>query len=237
MDTGTRFIAYYRVSTKRQGQSGLGLEGQRDAVERFVQASGGTLLPREFIEVESGKNCDRPKLNEAIACARGGRAVLLVAKLDRLSRNVGFLCKLMDEKIPFKACDNPYADEFTVHILSAVAQKEAKDISSRTKSALLAYKRRGGMLGAQLPQCRDNMPEASRVEGRKLGAVANRENAIAFYADSALPEVSKLRGEGMTLQQIADAMNAEGVVSTRSGKPWNPMQVSRVLKMVAMANA
>jgi len=132
-----RYIVYYRVSTKAQGHSGLGLEAQKATVEQFLSSSGGALL-REFVEVESGNRADRQELRSAIAFARRCQATLLVAKLDRLARNVAFLATMMESGVDFVACDNPHANRFTVHILSAVAEYEREMISKRTTEALAA---------------------------------------------------------------------------------------------------
>jgi hypothetical protein len=133
-----RYVAYYRVSTARQGESGLGLEGQRDAVLRFVQEPSNILT--EFTEVESGRKKFRPQLVAAIAHAKEHNATLLIAKLDRLARNVSFVSELMESKVRFKAVDMPQADNFTIHIIAAVAEREAEMISARTKAALARKK-------------------------------------------------------------------------------------------------
>ena len=139
------YVAYFRVSTARQGQSGLGLEAQQAAVRNFVGSEASIVA--EFTEVESGRKNTRPQLQAAITRAKLEGAVLLVAKLDRLARNVAFLATLMESHVRFKAVDLPAADEFTLHILAAVAQKEATAISTRTKDALAAMKARGRQLG------------------------------------------------------------------------------------------
>ena len=147
MSTAFSYVAYYRVSTQKQGQSGLGLEAQQAAVYAFVGSSTGLLA--EFTEVESGRNNRRPQLLAAVDLAREHGAVLLVAKLDRLARNVAFLATLMESRVRFKAVDVPQADEFTIHILAAVAQREAEAISQRTCAALAAKKARGFQYPAQ----------------------------------------------------------------------------------------
>src|SRR5215831_7552936 len=141
------FIGYLRVFTKGQGESGLGLEAQRAALESFVGQAKGTLV-MVYVEVESGKRADRPELAKAVAHAKRSKATLCVAKLDRLSRNVEFLARVMNSGADFVACDNPAANRLTLHILTAVAEAEAKAISDRTKAALAAAKARGALLGS-----------------------------------------------------------------------------------------
>jgi DNA invertase Pin-like site-specific DNA recombinase len=137
----------------------------------------------------------------------------------------------MDTSVPFVACDNPHANRLTLHILAAVAEAEAKAISERTKAALHAYKARGGILGGARPECRNLRPEAI-AKGQKLGAAAIRMAATQAYADLA-PMMNQWRTEGMTLANIAERLNAEGH-TTRRGRPWNPVQVSRVLERAAV---
>ena len=162
----TKLIAYYRVSTKQQGQSGLGLDAQRVAVEAYAKAAG-VKIQGEYTEVESGKRADRPKLAAAIANARRSKAKLVIAKLDRLARNVAFLSALMDSGCDFLACDNPNANRLTIHILAAVAEDEARRISERTKVALATAKARGSELEARgLAIGKAGNRRASRVHGR-----------------------------------------------------------------------
>src|ERR1017187_6457265 len=146
-------VGYQRVSTKGQGESGLGIEAQESAIQAYARQTGAKVVAM-YTEVESGKLADRPELLKALAHARRSKATLVVAKLDRLARNVAFLSALMESKGAFIACDNPQANRLTLHILAAV-ENEAKAISDRTKAALAAYKARGGKLGAELPQCRN----------------------------------------------------------------------------------
>jgi DNA invertase Pin-like site-specific DNA recombinase len=220
-----KFIPYYRVSTARQGQSGLGLEAQQAAVEAFVKGNDGTIL-KSYTEVESGKRSDRPELAKAIAHAKMAKAKLVIAKLDRLARNVAFLSALMESGCDFVSLDNPHADRFTCHILAAVAEKEALDISNRTKAALKAYKARGGLLGASRPECR-NLSRKTMKEGQSLGTEANQAKAKEAYA-SILPFMRQLRQQGETFRAIAGRLNAEGY-TTRRGKPWSHVQVMFVL--------
>jgi DNA invertase Pin-like site-specific DNA recombinase len=219
-------IGYLRVSTKGQGESGLGIEGQRTAIEAYARQQGATLVTA-YTEVESGKLADRPELARALAHARRIKATLVVAKLDRLARNVAFLSALMDSKVPFVACDNPHANRLTLHILAAVAEAEARAISERTKAALSAYKARGGKLGAALPRCR-NLTQEARKRGAQRAGLAVAKAAVEAYADLA-PMMREMRGQGMTLYGIAGELNAQGH-TTRRGRPWNPVQVARVLR-------
>jgi DNA invertase Pin-like site-specific DNA recombinase len=141
-----RFVAYYRVSTDRQGRSGLGLEAQREAVMRHVASHDGKLIA-DFCEIESGKRSDRPQLAAAIAAAKKAKATLIIAKLDRLARNVHFISGLMESGVDFVAADNPHANKLMVHLLAAFAEHEREQISQRTKDALAAAKLRGIRLG------------------------------------------------------------------------------------------
>jgi DNA invertase Pin-like site-specific DNA recombinase len=219
-------IGYMRVSTKGQGESGLGLEAQRAALDSYARQAG-VPLAMVYVEVESGKRADRPELVKAIAHAKRSKATLAVAKLDRLSRNVAFLSALMEGKVPFVACDNPHANKLTIHLLAAVAEHEAEMISTRTKQALAAYKARGGKLGAELPQCRNLTADAQR-KGTERAAVARVKAAAEAYADLQ-PGMVDMRAKGLTLRAIADELNTQGH-TTRRGKPWNVVQVARILE-------
>jgi DNA invertase Pin-like site-specific DNA recombinase len=141
-----RFVAYYRVSTDKQGQSGLGLQAQREAVMNYLNGGTWTLVA-EHTEVESGKRNARPELEKALAACRRHKAKLVIAKLDRLSRNLHFITSVMESGVEFIACDNPHANKLTIHILAAVAEHEREAISERTKAALAAAKARGKKLG------------------------------------------------------------------------------------------
>lgn len=223
----TPIIAYYRVSTQKQGKSGLGLEAQKAAVAAYCKANNCMII-KEYTEIESGKKADRPQVAKAIAHARLTGATLVIAKLDRLARNVAFLSALMDSDCDFKACDNPHADRFTIHILAAVAEKEASDISDRTKAALGAYKARGGVLGSARPECHGNLSPAAMAKGQQLAAVARSEKASKAYADL-LPVMNELREQGQTYRQIAAHLNAEGY-TTQRGNPWSHVQARLVME-------
>ncbi|MCY2990714.1 MAG: recombinase family protein [Planctomycetota bacterium] len=226
MATGKQIVAYYRVSTEKQGKSGLGLEGQQAALRGYSQSVGGKLL-KSYTEVESGKRSDRPELAKALAHAKRSGATLVIAKLDRLARNVHLVSGLMESKVDFVCCDNPHANRLTIHILAAIAEHEAEAISLRTKAALAAYKERGGKLGASLPQCRNLTLDARKRGAEQAGRVA-KKMADAAYTDLAQLMLD-LRKAGYTQQQIADKLNQEGH-TTRRGKPWNQVQVLRVLQ-------
>jgi DNA invertase Pin-like site-specific DNA recombinase len=222
-------IGYARVSTVEQGKSGLGLEAQQSAIDAYAARTGGSMV-RLYIEVESGKKADRPQLAAALAHARRSKATLVVAKLDRLARNVAFLSALMEAKCDFVACDNEHANRLTIHILAAVAEDEARRISERTRDALKAYKARGGKLGGTRPECR-NLTQAARKRGAKAAGEALAAKADEAYDDLA-PIMLEMRCRGLTQQAIADELNRQGH-TTRRGKPWNQVQVMRVLKRCA----
>ena len=219
-----KFIAYYRVSTDRQGRSGLGLEAQTASVRDYVTSQGE--LISEYTEVETGKRADRPQLAKALAHARRINGTLVIAKLDRLARNVAFTATLMEAGTDFLAVDNPTANKLTIHVLAAVAEDEARRISERTKAALKAYKARGGMLGSNHPKCRPLSQEAAK-RGQRAGVAANQRLARDAYADLA-PHLRDLRDSGKSYRQIASALDAEGH-TTRHRRKWNPVQVKRVL--------
>lgn len=221
-------VAYLRVSTDKQGRSGLGIEAQAAAVAQHIRQAGCELLAT-YTEVETGKKDslgNRPELRKAIAHAKRCKGTLVVAKLDRLARSVAVTSMLHQSNVDFVCVDNPSANRLTVQILSAVAEAEARAISERTKAALAAYKARGGRLGASLPQCR-NLTQEGRLRGAKNAAETHRKDAAEAYADVAL-EMQTLRDGGKSLREIAEALNRAGH-TTRRGYAWNAMQVSRVL--------
>jgi DNA invertase Pin-like site-specific DNA recombinase len=216
-----RFVAYFRVSTSRQGQSGLGLEAQKASVYKFM--SPADELVDSFTEIESGRKNSRPQLQAAIARARQDDAVLLVAKLDRLARNVAFLAALMESRVRFQAVDLPSADEFTLHILAAVAQKEATAISSRTRDALAAKKARGDKLGT---------PGNLTPEARAKALVSLQTNAQENINNRQAAQLaSLLRGNGASLRDIADRLNKSGY-RTRRGQEFHAASVQRLLSMM-----
>jgi len=206
-----RFISYVRVSTQRQGASGLGLEAQRKAAADFLGSRAGDLVD-EFTEVESGKRNDRPQLAAALTACQKHRATLLISKLDRLARNVAFVANLMESGVEFVAVDMPMANRLTVHILAAVAEHEHEMISARTKAALAASKALGRRLGWSI--------EGRQQEQRRAalkGAGAGRARADAFAANIG-PVVASMKAAGVTtLAGIAEALNACGIRTARGG--------------------
>jgi DNA invertase Pin-like site-specific DNA recombinase len=218
-----RFVAYYRVSTAAQGRSGLGLEAQRAAVMQYLNG-GSWSLSCEFVVVESGKKSARPQLALALDACRLIGATLVIAKLDRLSRNVAFTANLMESKVPFLACDNPHATNFTIHILAAVAEHEAKQISARTKAALAQSKKKlGGYRG-----------KPGRSPDSRLGSAAVVAKADAFTA-RVRPTIEALKAEGKSLHQIAAELTARGVMTSRGGQ-WDATRVRNVLARTGSAS-
>jgi DNA invertase Pin-like site-specific DNA recombinase len=208
----TSFVAYYRVSTERQGQSGLGLDAQRSAVAAYVVGRGDVLA--ELVEVESGRKNDRPQLAAALDLCRRKRAVLVIAKLDRLARSVAFISNLMESGVEFVAVDMPEANRVLLHIMAAMAEHEREMISKRTRDALAEAKRKGVRLGNPRP------------DSAKAAAVAS-EDAAAFR-ETVAPLVRSLRGEGRTLREVAEELNRRGVRSAR-GRRWHAAAVRRVI--------
>ena len=213
----TKFVCYYRVSTTQQGQSGLGLDAQRQAVRDYAERAQGAVLD-EMVEVESGKRVDRPILNQAIELCRNTGATLLVAKLDRLSRNLHFVTTLQQSKVNFVAVDNPHATPFLIHILVAVAEYERTMISSRTKAALEAAKRRGVRLGN--PRILDAVKKAGEVRHAEC---RQRYNTL-------LTTLRALQSGGCNrLKDLAGELNARGLKTAR-GSRFTPTHVHRILK-------
>jgi DNA invertase Pin-like site-specific DNA recombinase len=223
----TKYVSYLRVSTQRQGVSGLGLEAQRHSVAEYVTGVNGKLIA-EYVEVESGRHNDRPKLALALAQCRLQGATLVTAKLDRLARNVAFVSRFLESGVEFCAVDFPAANRFMIHILAAVGEYEAKMISDRTKAALQAAKRRGVKLGGE----RDNSPGITpsiQRKGNKASATVRTATAQQRAADLA-PVIADLRSAGaVSLAQIAAGLNSRGIPTARGGE-WSPVQVMRVIE-------
>jgi DNA invertase Pin-like site-specific DNA recombinase len=227
------FVAYARVSTARQGLSGLGLEAQEAAIRSFLRPGDRLLLPT-FVEVESGRNSDRPELAKAMARCRATGATLLIAKLDRLARDVHFISGLMKQGVPFLAVDFPDTDPFMLHIRASVAEDEARRISSRTKAALAAAKARGVVLGGRREGQRLPTIEQRQAGGMK-GAATKRE-AADHAAHDVLGRVAELQASGLSLAGIARTLQAEGVPTPRGGA-WTATAVRRVLVRTAATSA
>jgi DNA invertase Pin-like site-specific DNA recombinase len=223
-------IAYYRVSTNKQEKSGLGLEAQQAAIATYANQTRSKVLAA-YTEIESGKVADRPELAKALAHARRIKGTLVVAKLDRLARNVEFLAKVMNSGADFVAADNPAANRFVLYVLGAVAEQEREAISARTKAALAAAKARGTRLGsARLGHWdgKESQRLAGLVKARKVAAKVVSAKARVIYADL-LPILHLWRSQGKSLRQIAHLLNEEGQ-TTRRNKPWNAEQVRLILK-------
>jgi DNA invertase Pin-like site-specific DNA recombinase len=223
-----RFIPYYRVSTKRQGRSGLGLEAQQVDVAALIAERNGSEIAR-YTEIETGKNPDRPELAKAIAHAKLANATLVVAKLDRLARNVAFTSALMESKVDFVCCDCKGATTLTLHILAAVAQEEARLISERTKKALAIAKARGMKLGSAREGAwagREHLRGFRKATER--AAVKRRAATDRKYAPL-IPKLKELRTEGRTLDGIAQWLNDNGHF-TRDGKAFTRPAVWRLFE-------
>ena len=231
-----KIIAYYRVSTEKQRKrkngnrekQGLGLEAQRLMVKEFAARNKGTIVA-EYTEIESGRNSKRPELAKALDHTRNSRATLVVAKLDRLSRNLAFTATLMDSGVEFVACDNPHANRLTIHILAAMAEQEAVNTSRRTKDALAVLKKEGAQLGSARP---GHWEGREHLRGWKKGVQASVkarvERARATYS-FLLPKMQQMRDEGVPYYRIAESLNADGYQTTR-GMPFQAATVCRILQ-------
>lgn len=214
-----RCVAYYRVSTQRQGRSGLRLDAQRQAVTECLRGRGE--LISEYTEIESGRRTDRPRLAEALAACRLDRATLIIAKLDRLARNVAFVSNLMEAGVEFEAVDFPTANRLTIHILAAVAEHEARMISDRTRNALAAAKARGISLGGfrgRAGTCND----LAKARAARTAKAESRASDLAATLQT-------IKAEGAaSFADFAVALNRRGITAPRGGK-WCPSQVRRAL--------
>jgi len=214
-----KFVAYYRVSTDRQGQSGLGLDAQREAVSRHI---GQAELVAEFTEVESGRKNDREQLAHALSLAKRTKATLVIAKLDRLARNVHFISGLLESNVPFVCADMPEADRTFLQMMAVFAEWEARKISERTKAALAQVKAQGRKLGSPTPEL------GSAAGIAKLQAKADR------YAERVGPVVREIIAKtgANTLRDIAEVLQARGIETPRGGCVWHASQVSNLLKRI-----
>jgi DNA invertase Pin-like site-specific DNA recombinase len=208
-----KFISYLRVSTERQGEHGYGIDAQRKAVADFLNGGNWQLLG-EFVEVESGKRNDRPELAKALAACKKHKAKLVIAKLDRLARNVAFIANLMDGKVDFVCCDMPEATRLTIHVLAAVAEHEREMIAKRTRDGLRAVKERGVVLGG---------PALPSINSARQEAAVSRAQAIApLFAELA----------GLSAHAAAVELNARQV-PTPTGAPWSAKTVIRARARLA----
>ena len=217
----TKYVTYLRVSTQKQGFSGLGLESQREIIQNYLY----DITPiSEFIEVESGRKSNRPKLKEALDLCRKTGATLIVAKLDRLARNVSFLSSLLENDVEIVFCDFPQANKMVLHILAAISQYEAELIATRTRQALAAKKARGAKLGNPehlLDKYKEALANSNRTNREKAKANPNNKRAVAF--------LKILVGQDMTLNQMAETLNKEGFV-TSQGFQFTPSTVYKLIK-------
>jgi DNA invertase Pin-like site-specific DNA recombinase len=215
-----KFVAYFRVSTDKQGLQGNGLEAQKRSVQSYLASLDCELLA-SFEEVESGANRRRPQLTAALQLAKAKKAILVIAKLDRLSRNAAFLLQLQDSKVDFVACDMPNADKLSVGIIALLAQRERELISERTKAGLAVAKSRGVKLG-------NPNPAASLERAREAIQTQKQE-----FAKAALRSIREIKSTGIqSLNRIADCMNKRGEQTPRGGK-WTATAVKRVLACAA----
>ena len=215
------FVTYLRVSTDRQGKSGLGLEAQRKVVLDHVTSKGE--IAAEFVEIESGKKNDRPQLARALAEAKRIGAVLLIAKLDRLARNVAFIANLLEAGVEIAAADMPEANRFLLHVMAAVAEHEAQAISDRTRAALAAAKARGVALGWSMPGRVEEQRQAARKGALRNAKIANQ------HAGNVLPVIQQIAAGGASLHQTAVELNARGVKTARGGK-WHATTVRNMVE-------
>lgn len=217
--TASPFIAYYRVSTTSQGHSGLGLQAQQAAVHAYVQSVGGALVG-EFKEVESGAIDDRTELKAALKLCRAQKAMLVIAKLDRLARSVHFISELLQSGVEFVAADMPHANKLTIHIIAAVAEYEREVIAQRTKAALKAAKARGVRLG------NPNAAQQSKIASDQIRRKADD------YAKGVLPVIQTLQAQGVTsLSHLARSLDASGVATQRGGQ-WTAAGVRNILARI-----
>ena len=220
LHTPKKYVAYYRVSTQRQGASGLGLGAQRTSVNSYLCTRGQII--GEFTDVESGKNNNRPELLRAIACCKEKGGILLIAKLDRLTRNVAFIFALRDSGAEFVCADMPEANTLTIGVMASMAQHEREVIGERTRKALAEKKRAGFMLGK---------PENLTAQAIEKGLAVRRQNARSHINNRRAAALAKaLRGAGQSWSEVARMLNENGF-HTRRGKSFQAVQVQRLLTL------
>jgi DNA invertase Pin-like site-specific DNA recombinase len=233
MASNGKFIAYYRVSTQGQGRSGLGLEAQQAAVANYLNG-GDWRIVADFTEVESGRRSDRPELDKALAAARLHRCPLVVSKVDRLTRSVAFLSRLLEAGVDVRFADLPQIEgatgRFLLQQMVAVAELEAGMISTRTKAALAAAKARGKRLGGVRVRKSNGQRVVIGRQAQKAGAAANHKRATERATDLA-PTIAAIRdGGAVTLRDIAEGLEAAGIATPRGQGKWSPTQVKRALE-------
>ena len=211
MERPTSFTAYYRVSTSKQGESGLGIEAQRQSVHNYIKAVGGGLI-HEYVEVESGRKSQRPELDKAIKQCTDNGSVLLIAKLDRLARNVHFVSGLLESGVKFIAADMPNADRFMLHVYAAMAEEEARRISIRTKAALAAAKERGVVLGKNATKLAIKHKTEADIFAAKVGPVIHE----------------LIRANNLSYREAANSLNRIKLCTYKGGN-WHPTSVHRII--------
>lgn len=213
MSNQNKYIAYLRVSTNKQGQLGLGMEAQREMISNFMKSKGQTETMLEYLEVESGKKNNRPKLLEALEYCKRYKATLVIAKLDRLARSVHFISGLMESKVEFIALDNPHANKLMLHLLAAFAEHEREQISQRTKAALKAAKDRGIKLG----------------KNGKILAFKNKQKA-KYQAELLRPHIERIQRKGITTYRgISEELNSSGIYREK----WNITKTWRIIRIMS----
>lgn len=217
-----RFIGYYRVSTDKQGESGLGLQSQKDTINNYVNNKNGMLI-KEFREIESGKVNDRPMLNEAMEACRLYGATLLIAKLDRLSRDAVFLMNLQRGDVPFIAVDMPDANSMTIGIMALLAQQEREMISQRTKDALAVLKANGKKLGGR----RKKSHNFTHADIEKATLARNEKESA--YRSRVIPVIHDLRASGLSYRKICNQLQELGIRTYHKKETWHPNVVRNLL--------
>lgn len=221
MEQPTKAVCYYRVSTQKQGRSGLGLEAQKEIAAQYVNAVSGKIIA-EFTDVESGTHRNRPGLMEALAYCKRENATLVIAKLDRLARDVEFTFKVVNSGVKIHFCDMPQVNTMILGVFASVAQYERELGSKRTKDALAAKKAQGAKLGA---------PDPKFTESQRAKSEAIRKENAERRSTKFIDLIELYRGQGMTLQAIADKLNAKGFTTSR-GKAFNPSTIAMYLKRI-----
>lgn len=224
MSPALKIVAYYRVSTAKQGRSGLGLDAQRNAVETYARQFGATVVA-EFTDVESGKHADRPGLENARLAAIAHGAAIVVASLDRLSRDVEFIARLMNEGVAFTCADMPSASTFELHIRASVGQEERRKIAERTRVAMQAAKARGRTFGGFRGHVADD-------SARKAATAAKRAKAER-HARAHIALINVLRANGLGWKRIAKHLTDARLTTARGGTSWDAIQVKRIAALAA----